>query len=201
MKTKRKNIELAILFGLICAMLIGMGRFDNSCRELREGVLRLHIRANSDEADDQSVKLKVRDALLEAAGEMFSDDTELASAEHTAEINISELSAVANCVLIENGFDYNASVSIGDEYFENRKYKDFTLPAGSYRSLIVKLGEGKGENWWCVVFPAVCIPAAESASLSDSISESGCRVAEQPERYVMQFKIVEIYENIKHFFV
>lgn len=199
MRIKRRNAELAVLFGLICAILLGMASFDASCEELRCGVLRLHIRANSDTDADQAVKLKVRDALLEEANGIFSDIGELEAAEKAAEQNLPELTAAANKVLAENGFAYKAKLSIGNSYFENREYDDFTLPAGIYRSLIVELGSGEGKNWWCVVFPAVCIPAAECAELSDSVSEDGCSVAEQPQKYVMRFKIVEIYEDLKHF--
>ena len=200
MNIKIKNIELAVLFGLICAMLLSMANFNSACEELRGGVLRLHIRANSDSAADQTVKLAVRDALLEVTDNVFGSETELREAEQNAIRNLPLLTETANRVLKEKGFDYTADISVGDAYFENREYDSFTLPAGTYRSLIVKLGSGEGKNWWCVVFPAVCVPAAEGASLSDSVSEEGCLVAERPQRYVMRFKAIEIYEDIKQIF-
>lgn len=199
MKFKRKNIELALLFGLICAMALSMARFDAACDDLRGGVLRLHIRANSDSAEDQAVKIAVRDALLEETDEIFSADTELSEAEDSARKNIARLTAAANRVLAENGFDYLATVIVGDAYFETRGYEDFTLPAGTYCSLIVKLGSGEGKNWWCVVFPAICVPAAQ-ARLEDGVPQTACEVAKQPQRYTVRFKTVEIIEDLKHFF-
>ena len=99
----------------------------------------------------------------------------------------------------ENGFSYGASAEIGNSYFETREYEDFTLPAGNYRSLIIRLGKAQGKNWWCVIFPAVCIPAATDASLSDSASDTSAQIAEHPQKYVMRFKTVEIYEDLKKF--
>lgn len=197
-RIKRRNIELALLFGLICAAALSMARFDAACDSLRGGVLRLHIRANSDSAEDQAVKIAVRDALLEETDEIFLNSSDLSSAEKSAQENTGRLTAAANRVLAEKGFEYTASVEIGDAYFENRDYDGFTLPAGTYRSLIVRLGNGGGKNWWCVVFPAVCVPAAE-ARLSDGVPQSACDIAEQPQKYVMRFKTVEIFEDLKHF--
>lgn len=199
MKMKRKNIELAVLLGLICCMLLSLAHFDAACDDLRGSVLRLHILANSDSPEDQAVKLLVRDALLEQTGGIFDGQTDLHSAEEAAQENLEQFCAVADRVLAENGFSYTAEAAVGDSYFENREYEDFTLPAGTYRSLIIRLGNAEGKNWWCVVFPSVCIPAA-GGDLSDSAGEEGCEIAKQPARYTVRFKAVEIYEDLKHFF-
>ena len=125
--------------------------------------------------------------------------TNLKKAEEQAAERLNEFCETAERVLSENGFSYGASAEIGDSYFETREYEDFTLPAGNYRSLIIRLGEAKGKNWWCVIFPAVCIPAASDASLSDSTSNTSAEIAEHPQKYVMRFKTVEIYEDLKKF--
>ncbi len=196
----RKNIELGILIGLICAIALSFARFEVRCDELRKNVLRLHIIANSDESEDQNLKLRVRDEILKNSTDVFKNCNTTEEAIITAGDNIEKISEIANKVIKENGFDYEASASVGDTYFDTRVYDDFTLPAGTYKSLIVNLGEGKGKNWWCVVFPCVCVPSATDASLSDSVSPEAAQTAENASKYEIRFKSVEIYEQIKKLF-
>lgn len=193
----RRAAELSLLCGLLCSVFLSAAHFDAACDDLRNNVLRLHIIANSDGAEDQAVKLKVRDAVLEQTSDIFNGKTKLTDAEAAAEENIEKLNETAVKVLRENGFNYGAVSEIGNSYFETREYKDFTLPAGNYRSLIIRLGSGKGKNWWCVVFPAVCVPAASGARLSDSTAAESADIAEHPNRYIMKFKAVEIYEDLR----
>lgn len=193
----RRAAELSAVVGLLCAIFASMAHFEAACDDLRQSVLRLHIIANSDSEADQAVKLLVRDKILEESADIFAGETELHKAEKKAAEKIGEFCNTAERVLSENGFSYGASAEIGDSYFETREYEDFTLPAGNYRSLIIRLGEAKGKNWWCVIFPAVCIPAATEASLSDSASGTSAQIAEHPQKYIMRFKTVEIYEDLK----
>ncbi|MBQ4120107.1 MAG: stage II sporulation protein R [Clostridia bacterium] len=195
-----KRIKLSLCFGLICAVLLSMTNFNALCDDLRQNILRLHIIANSDSASDQELKLKIRDVILEETSSVFADADSLSVAEGKAQEKLSHFNEIANQVIKENGFDYKAEVSLGDCFFETRHYDTFTLPAGNYRSLIIKLGEAKGENWWCVVFPSICIPAAFTSDLRDSVNEKSAQIAEQSDRYIIKFKTVEIYEKIKNFF-
>ena len=199
-KSSRRNIELGVLFGLICAIALSFARFEMRCDELRQGVLRLHIIANSDSDADQSLKLAVRDEILKNAVDIFKDCNNVDDAVLTATDSIDAINGIANSVIKQNGFDYEATVSVGDSYFDTRKYDDFTLPAGTYKSLIVNLGESSGKNWWCVVFPCVCVPSAADASLSDSVSDGAAKTAENAAKYQIKFKTVEIYEEIKKIF-
>ncbi len=199
-KSIKRNIELGVLFGLICAIVLSFSRFEARCDELREGVLRLHIIANSDDADDQNLKLQVRDEILKSSIDIFKDCSTTEDAIVTASENIESINEIANRVIKEKGFDYRARVSVGDRYFDTREYDDFTLPAGNYKSLIVDLGEAKGKNWWCVVFPCVCVPSAREASLSDSVSDEAADTAKNAPKYEIKFKTVEIYEKIKKLF-
>ncbi len=196
----KKRIRLSLLFGLICAILLSMTQFNVLCDDLRENVLRLHIIANSDSEADQTLKLKIRDAILAEAGGLFLDTNELEKAEAKAQEHLGQFEEIANRVIIANGFDYKAQVSVGDCFFETRHYDTFSLPAGTYRSLIIKLGKAEGKNWWCVIFPSVCIPAATDSSLRDSVSEESAQIAEQSDRYIVKFKTVEIYEKIRNWF-
>ena len=195
----RRGAELSVVVGLLCAIFASMAHFEAACDDLRLNVLRLHIIANSDSEEDQAVKLLVRDIILEESTDIFAYETDLKRAEEKAEDRLKDFCKIAEEVLTENGFSYCASAEIGDSYFETRKYEDFTLPAGNYRSLIIRLGEAKGKNWWCVIFPAVCVPAATNASLSDSTRDTSAKIAEHPQKYLMRFKTVEIYEDIKKF--
>ncbi|MCQ2440931.1 MAG: stage II sporulation protein R [Clostridia bacterium] len=196
-KILKKNIELGIIFGLICAVLLSFSRFNAECDDLRANVLRLHIIANSDTDADQNVKLKVRDELLKNSDIIFDRCNNLEDAIISAEEKTDKICEIANEVLLKNGFKYNAVATVCDSYFETREYDGFTLPAGTYKSLTVRLGEAKGHNWWCVIFPAVCIPAAADASLADTASKASASMAENGKKYVIRFKSVEIYENLK----
>ena len=195
----QKNIERGVLIGLICAVILSFSGFDSACDNLRQNVLRLHILANSDTVEDQNIKLKIRDEILKTT-DIFEECADLNSAILVAEENKELIEKTARRVLEKNGFDYSVSVEIGDSYFGTREYDDFTLPAGNYKSLIVKLGKAEGKNWWCVLFPAVCVPTATEHRLSESVSKEGTEIAENPEGYVMRFKAIEWYEQIKRKF-
>ncbi len=197
MKNFKNNARIGVLIGLACAIVLSLARFEAKCDTVRSGVLRLHIIANSDSDADQALKLKVRDNILKSTSIGFDKCSDLESAISVAHSETERLEKIVNKTIAENGFAYSSSVSVGEAYFETREYDDFTLPAGEYKSLIVRLGEGKGKNWWCVVFPCVCLPSA-SGELSDSVASAGVEIAENPQRYVMKFKACEWYENIKN---
>lgn len=196
-KISKKSLKYSVLSGLVCAILLSFAHFNAACDDLRENVLRLHIIANSNSDADQSVKMLVRDAIIEKGGDIFKDSADIVAATNAAEQNLEFFTDTANKALSENGFDYRAKVSLGQAYFETREYDDFTLPAGYYDSLIITLGEGEGKNWWCVIFPEVCLPAASDASLSDTVSDEGVKFAEGKNQFIVRFKVVEIYEKIK----
>ena len=200
MSNFKKNLSNGILIGLVCAVALSFAKFDARCEELRHNILRLHIIANSDSEADQAIKLAVRDSILENTQTVIDSCTDLQSAVEAAQSEMEQICALANKTISENGFNYSASGRVGTAFFENREYDDFTLPAGEYTSLIITLGEGKGKNWWCVIFPAVCLPAADDASLTDTVSKESANVAENPQKYVMKFKFAEWYEKIKHKF-
>lgn len=193
----KRKFYLSVCFGLICAIMLSMSRFEVACDDLRQNVLRLHIIANSDSDGDQALKLKIRDAILEKADGLFLKNGNLADAEKIIYNNLSVFEEIANEVVKENGFDYKATAKLGYSDFNTRYYDDFALPAGEYKSLTITLGEGKGKNWWCVVYPTVCISSAAKGKLGDSVKQESVKVAKNQNRYVMRFKVVEIYEKIK----
>lgn len=118
--------------------------------------IRIHIRADSDENEAQAVKYVVRDKLVETLTPIVATCTSFENAEKTVRANESYLSAVATQTLKEYGFSYDAVAKLKTEYFPTRVYGEYTLEAGEYLALIVELGEAKGQNWWCVIYPPLC---------------------------------------------
>lgn len=204
MKTKlkfsKKAFHLALISALVCSLFLALAQFDVACEDLRQNVLRLHIIANSDSDIDQELKLKVRDGILGSSKDLFNPTDDINSAITKAENELYNFERTAESIVKECGFSYTVNAKIGKSYFKTRQYTDFTLPAGEYDSLIITIGEGKGKNWWCVIFPQICLPAAmDKGELSDTVTEGSATVAEHPQRYVMRFKIVELYEDLKKF--
>ncbi len=193
-KFRMFNISLAI--ALIFSVLLSMTSFDASCEELRSNVLRLHILANSDSAEDQRLKLSVRDALLNESEGLFTGADTLSEAVVLADGNKDVIKRIAENTLRENGCDYPVSVSVGEAFFDTRVYDDFSLPAGVYDALKIEIGRAEGKNWWCVIFPSICVGAA--GDLSDTASDSAVNIAKNSDKFVIKFKVVEVYEKIKN---
>ena len=125
--------------------------------------LRIHIRANSNEYYDQNVKYAVKDAVVEALIPIVSELHTFDEAKAVISANFSYIENVANSVLQSNGFAYRSHAKIAREYFPTRTYDDITLEEGEYDALILELGSGSGNNWWCIVFPAFCFTKTEKS--------------------------------------
>lgn len=196
--SKIQKIELSVFCGLLIAVLLSVTSFGASCGNIRNSVLRMHVIANSDSTEDQAVKLKVRDAVLEAGKNLFDGSLTAADAETVLESDKQELQSAAETVLRENGFSYGVRVEIGKDFFNTRTYDDkVTLPAGEYEAVRVILGEGKGQNWWCVMFPPLCLPAAEAdATMEDVLPENEAEITERRPQYEARFKIIELFEKL-----
>ena len=124
--------------------------------------LRLHIMANSDSSEDQQIKLTVRDAVLELTHEELMLCENKAQARAYIEENLETIQETANTALLESGFDYSADANVGVFHFPEKTYQDVTYPQGDYEALRITLGEGEGQNWWCVMFPPLCITEMEA---------------------------------------
>lgn len=195
---KYQMAEISVAIGLIVSIIFSVIGFGAECKEIRNNVIRLHILANSDSAADQQVKLAVRDALLNCGSEIFGGAVNIDNAEDCLEREKQILTETANKVLAENGFEYKAEIFLTEEYFQTREYENYTLPAGEYLALKVILGNGKGHNWWCVMFPPLCIPAAAKRADTEIIlGKNGAEIISNPAKYEMRFKIVEIIEELK----
>ena len=139
--------------------------------ELSGALLRLHIIANSDSAADQTVKLQIRDAITEAFREDFTAASDKDAACALAELLLPEAEAIANQVLEEHGFTEKASASLTFCYFPEKTYGDMTFPAGYYDALRITIGEAKGQNWWCVLYPPLCFTDLSTASIPQTSRE------------------------------
>ncbi len=173
-------------------------------------VFRLHIRANSNSKEDQATKLAVRDALLPYTAELFADCKGLSDAVKVAKCESSAIVSHINSTLFDLGADYGARISIGKEEFPERNYGGEVYPAGEYTALIVELGEGEGENWWCVLFPSLCLSAVRGEEESievgltpeqyRAITESGERDAAATDspapKYRLKFRFLELIEEL-----
>lgn len=200
---KRDKIFLS-LFSVALSLYIAFSctYFAGAAQSVREDVVRLHILANSDSEKDQNIKLKIRDALLEKNTLILSDGVNQDNAVEYFELSKDELLETARDVLRENGFDYEVKISLEKEFFETREYGELIFPAGEYTALKIILGEGKGENWWCVMFPPLCVPAADDIEVKnnteDYLTESGNEIVNGGKKYVIKFKLLEVYEELKN---
>lgn len=193
MKIRNRIIVPAVI---VLSLVLNIAGFAADCADVRRDVLRLHIVAASDSDYDQNLKLKVRDALLEKGGAVFDGTVSADEAERIIKPRAAELKAVAESVLRENGCDHNVDITVGEEYFATRCYENFTMPAGVYTAVRVNIGSAVGQNWWCVMFPPLCLPAA-FAEADAFFDDDEMKVITSSPEYEPRFKIVEIYESIK----
>ncbi|MBR2730737.1 MAG: stage II sporulation protein R [Clostridia bacterium] len=193
-----KRIECAAALGLVLALLCSFASYFFACGQLRRDVVRLHVLAHSDAAADQAVKLRVRDALLESGSALFSGAATPETAAAILESQRAGLEQTANRVLAGAGMPYRARLTLTREFFTTRSYGAITLPAGRYLAVRVILGDGAGQNWWCVMFPPLCLPAAsESRTAERMFTPSENAVLHADETVEIRLKVVELFETWK----
>ena len=155
-------LSLVCIIGIILTLVFCGGK--SQPEQLQpEDYLRIHIRANSNDEVDQNVKYKVKDAIVEALIPILADCETKQEAVKTLKDNFEYIESVADGVLRANNFDYSSSAQIKNEYFPTRVYENITLPEGNYDALILNLGTGQGNNWWCVVYPAFCFTQTKNS--------------------------------------
>lgn len=195
---KMKGIESILLIGLVFTMLTSMTNHAvTTANEVRSETLRLHIIANSDSEADQALKIKVRDAVLEATGELFAEVSGKSEAVAAAEYSSNDIKAIAEQVISEEGYGYDVQVEVTEMWFETRSYDGFTLPAGDYDAVRIIIGAGEGKNWWCVMYPALCVPGAEVKVAAEYGQNTGFITG---NGYELRFAVIELIEHIKHLF-
>ncbi len=174
--------------------------FANTCDTIREDVFRLHVLANSDSDFDQQVKIQVRDAILEASPTLFSDTGNKEEAMEEAAAQTTTLTMLANTVLQQSGSTDTAQVQVCKMYFSTRVYEHYTLPAGYYDALRITIGQGAGQNWWCVLYPNLCVPAATTEQAEEALTEDQLNVMENSVEYEFSFALVELWEELQSVF-
>ena len=151
----------AMVIGAIASVIVGsFTAFAEDCDAKPDEVLRLHIIANSDSEEDQSLKYDLRDHMLSDFSDIFSGCENLDEAKAAADENLEEMRQSAQEFIWQQGYDYTVQCELTDCYFTTRCYGNYTLPAGDYTAVRLIIGEGKGKNWWCVMLPPLCLPAA-----------------------------------------
>ncbi|MCL2070750.1 MAG: stage II sporulation protein R [Oscillospiraceae bacterium] len=162
---KKHALSIAMLAGAIASVAIaGFGSFAADCERIPDEVLRLHIIANSDSKEDQQFKYKLRDRILQNFTPILGECGTLESAKRTSESLLPEIEKLSREFAAENNYNTEITAEITEMYFTTRVYDNLTLPAGNYTALRITIGEGNGKNWWCVMFPLLCVPAVADNS-------------------------------------
>lgn len=175
---------------------------------ISDSVFRLHVIANSDSDEDQALKLKVRDSLLEYMNSLCSSTSSKEEAMRIANEHIDDFTKIAQDVIAQNGYDYSVDVSVGSCDFPTKEYGDVSLPAGTYDALRVKIGSASGHNWWCVMFPPLCfvdvssgiVPDESKEILHDTMSDEEYDLvtsSDSDSELTFKFKLVEFFENFR----
>lgn len=191
--------RIFICFLAVCMVYLGALIADRE--KLREELVRLHVVAASDSAEDQAIKLRVRDAVLESLREAMADMTDAGQARAYIEANLPKIERVANEVLAAAGCGDVATVRLQVEEFAARVYDTFSLPGGLYDTLRITIGEGAGRNWWCVVFPELCVPStgagfeavAAGAGFSDGLTQT------LTGEYEVRFLLLDLLGELENF--
>lgn len=193
-----KTLKIFVpLFLVFVFMFSYIAPFIETSENISDQVFRLHILANSDSAEDQQLKLKVRDEILKKGETVFAFSNSLEETIELCKNNIALFQQTAEQCLKDNGSDYEVKVYVDKEYFNTREYDEITLPSGIYNTLKIEIGQGKGHNWWCVMFPAICLSSVTDDELNKYLSEDEQKLVNSDSKYEVRFKIVEIYEKVK----
>lgn len=206
---KRRRMDAPRLFAIalgmgLAATLVWGGWSLHRQQALADRVVRLHILANSDSEEDQTLKLYVRDKVLLRATEILEASEDRAGAETALQTALPELQGIAEREIAAHGYDYPVTAELTQAAFPTREYEDFTLPAGDYLALRLVIGAGAGQNWWCVVFPPLCTESTTDlaqTAMAAGLSEDDVKlITEDGEGYVLKFKSIELWEQLKEKF-
>ena len=200
-KTKKgnimKNLLSSTLILLFSTLFIAILPTDAEAK-IYDDTLRLHILANSDSAEDQNLKIEIRDLLLEKYSKELGGFENVKEAILESSKILSDMKDNVSAWLIERGYGYSVEVMLNEEWYDTRKYEDYTLPAGIYNSLRVIIGSGEGKNWWCVMYPPLCLElACENAPQDTGIinySKEEIRLINGGE-FTVKFKILELLSD------
>ena len=194
---KTTNFLMAVVILLAITLIAAIFPTEQDAA-IYEDTLRLHILANSDNEEDQELKYEIRDKLLKKYGTSLGASDNPEEAKENIRALIPEIKSDVDDWIQEAGYNYKSDVTLGVEWYDTREYEDFTLPKGYYTSLQVMLGEAEGKNWWCVMYPPLCLDiATEEAPRDDAVlgytKEEYSLITERG--YNIKFKILEIFSE------
>lgn len=194
-------IILLFIYTIICAF----SYVNAVSTDIQNSVFRLHVIANSDSKEDQALKYIVRDKVIEFINTVSKNTSSKEEVIDFAKNNINDIKDIAQQTVYENGYDYKVNISIGNFAFPTKTYGDISFPAGFYDALKIEIGEAKGQNWWCVMFPPLCfvdvtsgvVPDESKETIKDNLSEEEYKLlSENTNDISFKFKIVEMFQNI-----
>ena len=189
--------ESALLISLCFTLLSGLWARSAQAKLSRE-IVRLHVIAESDSERDQAIKLKVRDAVLKYLEPKLAGTKSAEEANFIINEELEAINAIAQSTVMFEGRLCKTEAGISIEHYPSRLYDSFSLPAGDYVSLRVILGEGKGQNWWCVVFPPLCLESAQSETAFSELSDENARlITADSGKYVLKFRIIELFDLLR----
>ena len=188
---------------LLVAAFVWVGGLMRDKQTLRDELIRLHVVGASDSADDQTLKLQLKDAAVEWLREDMAKLADVEEAKTYLQENLSKIESMANDFLRDMGCSDQVQVSLGTEAFSTRVYDTFTLPAGIYDALRITIGEAEGRNWWCVVFPGLCLPATsegfEDAAACAGFSDSLTAALKGDAGYEIRFYLLDVLGRVENF--
>ncbi|MCM1316034.1 MAG: stage II sporulation protein R [Prevotella sp.] len=200
---KKNKFNIIFIGGFILTLILSNAgtfvRDGMALDNLRSSVLRLHILAESDSERDQNLKLKVRDEILKSG--ILDGAENLSDAENIAREKIPEIIRISEKTLQENGCNLPVSAEITDMHFDERVYGNITMPAGDYKALRIKIGSAHGHNWWCVMYPPLCLPAAcevkeNPETTAVFFNEKENDIMKKPEKYRVRFALWDKLKEI-----
>ena len=200
-----KRLILLLLLLCIYTFICAFSYVNAVSTDIENSVFRLHVIANSDSEEDQNLKYIVRDKVLEYINNISKDLTSKENVINLARENIDEIKKIAEETVRENGYDYSVKLNIGNFAFPTKSYGDISFPAGFYDALKIEIGEAKGKNWWCVMFPPLCfvdvtsgvVPEESKEIIKESLSNEEYKLlSENSNNINFKFKIIEMFQNI-----
>lgn len=195
-RSRLRILEISALLAFLVTLCTQMLPFCRGCSDLYDNMLRLHVIADSDSDEDQRLKLLVRDTVLQAGSDIFDGSADVQTAKDKLTPHFADLERAAERTLRENGCSDRVHISLERTYFDTRTYGDLTVPAGTYEAVCVHIGKAAGHNWWCVMFPPLCLPAA-TENTDAVFSADGQSVLGSSPKYDVRFKVVELYQSAK----
>jgi len=202
-----KFIRLLILILLLILYIVvsAISYTTAVCSNISDSVFRLHVIANSNTKDDQNLKYIVRDSIINYINDISNDASSKDEVILIAQNNLNEIESIALQTIRNNGYDYTVKVSVGNFSFPSKQYGDITLPPGYYDALKIEIGEAKGQNWWCVMFPPLCFVDVSSGIVPDESKEIMKNnmddeeyelISEANTEVKIKFKIIEVLQNL-----